>query len=477
MKRIMGLIIAAMLSLSVVTPALAADTVTADEVKEMMADGLLLSRQDFCDELLNIEVYDMEDMLAPPAPLGNFINPQNALVHDVTYYDAGKIKTATVEAWDDDGRVRSAHIGTNSEIGSYISTYEQSYQPAYDIYKDCGSVAEKINEAGIKNIISLKYNSILGLQIFAGKEIYVFYNGEIMTLNERFKKKNEEEKEANIKENELYEKKRALTPQDMLDKFDFVNEGFVFEKTFSLKPYKGAAAVFSDLGEDEFLIKATAMLSDRGIITGFEDGTFRPDKTLTRAEAAVMLGKLVKGEFEGDGDFPDTQNHWAREAVGYLTRADVIHGYEDGLFRPDGKLTYGHISILLYEILGYCANAVDDMQYSYENNIMYQLMEGGLFDGVSSFTSEAEITRGDFAKIVANAMDMFLQTLWAPIDGKTEPSFYAVGSEQTLAGYLDGKEIMFGEYRVSEAAYKEWRGEYTDWFYKTYADIINEEGN
>ena len=121
--------------------------------------------------------------------------------------------------------------------------------------------------------------------------------------------------------------------------------------TDSLAKYEGQPPIYSDLGGDEFLARATHLLSDKNIVTGFNDGTFRPNATLTRAEAAMMLRPLVKGDYASK-NFPDTEKHWARDAIGYLAGAKVINGFEDGTFRPDDDLTYSQAIQLVYSIMG-----------------------------------------------------------------------------------------------------------------------------
>jgi L-asparaginase type II len=78
-----------------------------------------------------------------------------------------------------------------------------------------------------------------------------------------------------------------------------------------------------------------------GIVKGYEDGTFKPNKTVTRAEFSVMLMGALKAEGEGAVlAFADNAKiaAWAKDAVAHAVKADIISGYPDGTFRPGANI-------------------------------------------------------------------------------------------------------------------------------------------
>ena len=82
----------------------------------------------------------------------------------------------------------------------------------------------------------------------------------------------------------------------------------------------------------------------KAYIVGYDDGTFRPDNNMSRAEAAAIFARLIseeKGEnISGKATFSDIKsNEWYSKYVGYLERYDVINGYSDGTFKPDASVT------------------------------------------------------------------------------------------------------------------------------------------
>ncbi|MFS0840360.1 OmpL47-type beta-barrel domain-containing protein [Paenibacillus sp. 1P03SA] len=105
-------------------------------------------------------------------------------------------------------------------------------------------------------------------------------------------------------------------------------------------------AAFTDM-KGHWAEKEVAQAADCGIVSGFENGTFRPQEQVTRAQFTVMLTQayaeaLKQPEkpasasgFADSGDIPA----WAAEAVALAQRAGIASGYEDGTFRPDAPVT------------------------------------------------------------------------------------------------------------------------------------------
>jgi alpha-amylase len=81
---------------------------------------------------------------------------------------------------------------------------------------------------------------------------------------------------------------------------------------------------------------------DNGYMTGYSDGTFRPDRDLTRAEFATMLVAVLKPQEKSEyssRSFTDISNHWAKGNILRAARSGYIAGYTDGTFRPEEKVT------------------------------------------------------------------------------------------------------------------------------------------
>ncbi len=92
-----------------------------------------------------------------------------------------------------------------------------------------------------------------------------------------------------------------------------------------------------------------------GMVKGYLDGTFQPNHTVTRAEFAVMLMNVLKPQGTGaDLTFTDTAKigAWAQTAVAQAVQGGIITGYEDGGFRPNAEITRAEMAVILAKALG-----------------------------------------------------------------------------------------------------------------------------
>lgn len=90
-----------------------------------------------------------------------------------------------------------------------------------------------------------------------------------------------------------------------------------------------------------------AKLINARVISGYPDGTFQPDKTISRAEFTVMLVKALQLEPKADSDFKDTAAHWARESVSTAAAHGLISGYDQNTFRPDHLITREQAAVII----------------------------------------------------------------------------------------------------------------------------------
>ncbi|MCM3715311.1 InlB B-repeat-containing protein [Alkalihalobacillus oceani] len=118
-------------------------------------------------------------------------------------------------------------------------------------------------------------------------------------------------------------------------------------------PIQDPKIAFSDISEHwaETSIKQAVI---EGIIRGYPDGTFRPDHSITRAEFTVILADALK--WDGTGEVlrftdEDKVGSWAKSAVALAVQEGVVNGYEDGSFRPDAKITRAEMASMIARAL------------------------------------------------------------------------------------------------------------------------------
>lgn len=119
------------------------------------------------------------------------------------------------------------------------------------------------------------------------------------------------------------------------------------------------ASDYTDLAAEDPRAGAIRLLSSLGVLSGYPDGTFRPDDGITRAELVSLLAATVPAE-AGALPFTDVaEDHWARRAIGTAVRRGWVRGYGDGTFRPDGLVTRAEGVCLLNAMLGRSAAAAE----------------------------------------------------------------------------------------------------------------------
>lgn len=118
-----------------------------------------------------------------------------------------------------------------------------------------------------------------------------------------------------------------------------------------------ALAYFDYTDVSEEYVKITDLLYDLEIMEGFEDNSFKPEDTLTRAEAAAIMVRLMGLEAEeeqGETIFCDVpESHWASGYVNVAEANGIINGMGDGTFDPEGDVTYHQVVKMLVCLLGY----------------------------------------------------------------------------------------------------------------------------
>ena len=118
---------------------------------------------------------------------------------------------------------------------------------------------------------------------------------------------------------------------------------------------------YNDVKDGDWFCCAVSTLSKMGIIKGYEDGSFKPNDPISRAEFAAIAAR-----FDPDGDktpasFSDVTSHWAKDEISIAANHGWIKGYEDGSFKPDQKITRAETMTLVNRVLNRLPEAKDDL--------------------------------------------------------------------------------------------------------------------
>lgn len=171
------------------------------------------------------------------------------------------------------------------------------------------------------------------------------------------------------------------------------------------------AGTFTDIADTDYA-KAVETLTALGVVTGYEDGTYRPDKTVTRAEMAKLIveilgyGDLVAGS---KSQFTDTQGHWADPWIALAAGKGLVLGTGEGKFTPDRTVSYDEAITMVVRALGYTDASNELKSMTWPTNFKVKAAELGLTKDVKLATAGAD--RGGVAQLLFNALTATLVTV------------------------------------------------------------------
>ena len=195
---------------------------------------------------------------------------------------------------------------------------------------------------------------------------------------------------------------------------------------------------YSDVEKNTYSSEAITILSNLGIFNGFEDGNFRPNDTVTRAQMAKIicqtLGYSEQAEASvGSTIFTDVPaNHWASGYINVAQAQGIINGMGDDTFAPDAKVTYEQAIKMIVASLGYDLAAA--RKGGYPTGYLAIASAEGITKKANGKVGDAAV-RATVAVLIYNALEVQLmdQSSWSS-DGDDR---YAQTNDTILSKYLD----------------------------------------
>lgn len=118
---------------------------------------------------------------------------------------------------------------------------------------------------------------------------------------------------------------------------------------------------FRDVPQGAWYNAAVATMAKLKIITGYPDGTFRPDAPVTRAEFAAIAARFDEKSARTTASFRDIYGHWAERYISRSAELGWIRGYTDNTFRPDQNITRAEAMALINRVLNRNPESKDDL--------------------------------------------------------------------------------------------------------------------
>ena len=171
-----------------------------------------------------------------------------------------------------------------------------------------------------------------------------------------------------------------------------------------------AGAAFTDQAD----IKATDavnMLSSLGVITGYTDGSYQPNKVVTRAEMAKMIfvvrnNKIDDSAYQSNySKLTDISNHWAKGYIKFCESQGIIAGKGNNKFDPDSPVTGVEAAKMLLVVSGYDSDKAGLTGSAWRTNVLKYAGAAGILDDVNS-ALEQGLPRQYAAQMIYNTLDV-----------------------------------------------------------------------
>lgn len=171
---------------------------------------------------------------------------------------------------------------------------------------------------------------------------------------------------------------------------------------------------FWDVPKEHWAFTYIADLAERGVINGYADGSFKPSRTVSRAEwAKIMVDAAGVATNDNSVYYTDTAEHWANKYVNAAKK--YLTGYTDGSYRPDQSATREDVTVAMVRIKGYDLSEVDysylsgfsdvDSISNYAKGYVAVAVQKKLISGFDdgTFKGQATLTRAEAATLLYRA--------------------------------------------------------------------------
>lgn len=175
-----------------------------------------------------------------------------------------------------------------------------------------------------------------------------------------------------------------------------------------------AGELFTDVKEGDYYYNAVLNLAANDYVNGFPDNTYKPNKSITRGQLAVILAGLLELDTENvvNPKFTDVStSHPYYGAIAAIQNAGYVNGFEDGTYGVGKPITRYHMALILASAFDLSASNVDDLPFTdvypgYKDTVA-ALYENNVTAGrtATTFDGTAYVTRGQMAVFLVKAIE------------------------------------------------------------------------
>lgn len=210
---------------------------------------------------------------------------------------------------------------------------------------------------------------------------------------------------------------------------------------------------FPDVPAGEYA-DAINNLVGKGIINGFDDGTFKPNDPVLREQAAKILATALKLDTTGTENYPDVSpDNWSYKYIVAVTKAGIFGGDENGNFKPFDNLTRQEAAKIIVEAFGFKGSS--ELTFGDKANIqswavpyVKTAVANGILKGddQGNFNPNANIKRGDFALMIQRALNAVEEVKTPKVE-----SVSAINGTITVTLEEAVKEVSVEDFTVTQS--------------------------
>ncbi|NEW04710.1 hypothetical protein GK047_01580 [Paenibacillus sp. SYP-B3998] len=202
--------------------------------------------------------------------------------------------------------------------------------------------------------------------------------------------------------------------------------------------YAGDSTGESDARKKLFHLTVTNKSEHRGYVYGYPDGTFKPERSIIRAEMAALLSRVYEGKSsETSSSYADlTEDYWAYKDIMDVGRTGLMKGMPDGPFQQERAITRAEMASIITVWAGLekpASAQTADIRGHWGEAIIAQVMAAGLMDGYpdGTFQPDRELTRAEAVAILNRLLTR------GPLYGITNPTWSDVLQKHWAFGHIE----------------------------------------
>lgn len=163
-----------------------------------------------------------------------------------------------------------------------------------------------------------------------------------------------------------------------------------------LTPLTVHANAFSDVEAEHANAEAITYVQGEGIVSGYPDGTFKPFAAINRAEFTKIVIGAIFNDIEGGNCFPDVADQWFAPYVCRAKAEGIIGGYPDGTFGPEKPVSFAEAAKIIAGAMGLDATGATTVWY--EQFVRALAAKNAIPTSIRAF--DAQVTRGQMAEMI-----------------------------------------------------------------------------